>query len=62
MQPLRSDITTIHEVLIMNVTLNVESYRNTFGSQKEIKEVPSFEWKIVRKVFCDVTLIMASRK
>ena len=25
-QPLRRDIATIHEILIMNVTLNVQSY------------------------------------
>ena len=31
-QPLKSDIATIHEIVIMNVTLNVESYRSTFGS------------------------------
>ena len=31
-QPLRSDIATIYEILIMNATLNVQSYRSTFGS------------------------------
>ena len=61
-QPLRSNIATIHIILIMNVTLNVESFRVTFGSYKEIKVIPSIEWKIVRKVFCDITLIMASGK
>ena len=29
---LRSDIATIHEILIMNVALNVQGYRSTFGS------------------------------
>ena len=31
-QPLRSDIATIYEILIMNATLNVQSYRSTFSS------------------------------
>ena len=31
-QPLRIDIATIHGILIMNVTLNVQSYRSVFGS------------------------------
>ena len=31
-QPLRSDIAIIHKILIMNVTLNVESSRSTFDS------------------------------
>ena len=31
-QPLRSDIASIQEILIMNVTLNVQSYQSTFGS------------------------------
>ena len=30
--PLRSDIATIREILIMNVAGNVQSYRSTFGS------------------------------
>ena len=44
---------TIHEILIMIATLNVQSYRSIFGSQKETKKIPSTEWKIVRIVFCD---------
>ena len=31
-QPLRSDIATIHEISMINFTLNVESYRSIFGS------------------------------
>ena len=31
-QPLRSDVATIHKILIMNDTLNVESFKSTFGS------------------------------
>ena len=46
--PLRSDIATIHEILIMNITGNVHSYRSTRNTK-----IPSIEWKIVRKVFCD---------
>ena len=34
-QHLRSNIATIYEILVMNATLNVQSYRSTFGSQKE---------------------------
>ena len=44
---------TIHEILIMIATLNVQSYRSIFGSQKETQKIPSIEWKIVRIVFCD---------
>ena len=31
-EPLRSDIATIHETLITTATLNLQSYRSTFGS------------------------------
>ena len=31
-QPLRSDIATLHKILIMSVSLNVESFRSTFGN------------------------------
>ena len=31
-QTLRNDIATIHKILIMNVTLNVESFKDTLVS------------------------------
>ena len=37
-QHLRSNIETIYEILVMNATLNVQSYRSTFGSQKETQK------------------------
>ena len=30
-QPLRTDIATVHGILIIRVVLNVQSYGNTFG-------------------------------
>ena len=50
-QPLRSDIVSIHEILVMNATLNVQSYRSTFGSLKETKKSLALNGKLLEKSF-----------
>ena len=42
---------TIHGILIMSITLNVQLSKYIRQLKKKI---PSNEWKIVRKVFCNV--------
>ena len=50
-QPLRSDIATMYEILVMNATLNVQSYRSTFVSQKETKKSLRVNSKLLGKCF-----------
>ena len=51
-QPLRSDIATIHKILIINTTSNAQLLKYIWQLKRN-KKNPIIEWKIVRKVFCD---------
>ena len=48
-----SDIATIHDILIMSVTLKCTELSKYIWELKRNNKIPSIEWKIVRKVFCD---------
>ena len=50
-KPLKSNIATIHESLVTNATLNVQSYWSTFGSWKETKKSLVMNGELLEKCF-----------
>ena len=41
----------MYKILVMNATLNVQSYRSTFASQKETKKSLRVNRKLLEKCF-----------